>query len=138
MIEVRATKAANALMRGLYGSGVWIKSSRAKHFAGFGLAFLQAYSRCASRAYNQGLRRFPLHPKLHFCHHLLMELLCQAQISNWCLSPLCFSVQLEEDFIGKPSRISRRVSSKRHCLRTLQRLMLAMAAEYARVEEQPV
>ena len=42
------------------------------------------------------------------------------------LSPLCFSVQPDEDFIGRPSRLSRRVTARSIVIdRVLSRCMQA-------------
>ena len=65
----------------------------------------------------------------------MADMWAEACTRNWVLSPLVFSVQLQEDFIGKPARVSRRVSPKLHALRTLQRVMKAMFAEYERLEK---
>ena len=46
-------------------------------------------------------------------------------MAQWAIS-----VQLQEDYIGRPSRISRRVSAKLQPLRTMQRILLNMVGEY--------
>ena len=131
----------NLCLRGLFACGVWIKSARADRLARLGLAFLDSYARLARMTHRLGLRRFGLIPKLHFCHHLFLELLHQSQASGsesncWSLNPLSFSVQMQEDYIGRPSRVSRRVTPKApQAKRTLQGVLLAMYAEYHRVEE---
>ena len=85
-------------------------------------------------AFQQRKRRFPLLPKLHFFHHAMHDVLISSKQLKWTISPLVFSVQLQEDYIGKPARVSRRVSAKSHSLRTLQRVLLAQFAEFHRVE----
>ena len=128
----------NLCLRGLYACGVWIKNARAERLSRLGLAFLDSYTRLAKTAHRMGLRRFGLIPKLHFCHHLFLELLEQSNgdPDSWSLNPLSFSVQMQEDYIGRPSRVSRRVTPKApQSKRTLQSVLLAMYAEYQRVEE---
>ncbi|CAL1169025.1 unnamed protein product [Cladocopium goreaui] len=44
---------------------------------------------------------------------------------GWALSPLGESVQMEEDFIGRPSRMSRRVNPKRIHYRVCQRTLIS-------------
>ena len=130
-----AVTMANSLMRGLYHAGVWISSAIARTLASSGLRFLSSYSKLAELCFQRRLQRFCLIPKLHFCHHLMVELHQQSLEAAWCLSPLAFSVQSQEDFIGRPSRISRRVSAKQtQSLRTLQRVLLAMKAEFHKLE----
>ena len=130
-----ATRMANSLMRGLYHAGVWIPSATAAALASRGFQFLSSYTRLAKISFQRRLQRFCLIPKLHFVHHLIWELHQQSLVADWCLSPLAFSVQMQEDFIGKPSRISRRVSAKqKQSLRTLQRVLLSMFAEFHSLE----
>ena len=81
------------------------------------------------------MRRWPLLPKLHFFHHAMRDLVISSKELEWTLSPLVYSVQMQEDFIGKPSRVSRRVSPKMHSQRTLQRVLLAQFAEFDRAEK---
>ena len=135
--EVLGTQLANACLRNLYKSGVWLRSERARDIGLQGMGFLRIYSRLALRAYRDGVCRFGLVPKLHFLNHLLVDVLRQCSANRWTLSPLVYSVQLQEDFIGRPSRLSRRVSAKgnNHALRTIQRMMLAMFAEFERLKE---
>ena len=39
---------------------------------------------------------------------------------------MIYSVQMQEDFIGRPSRLARRVSSRTTSLRVIQRTFLAV------------
>ena len=77
------------------------------------MGFVQEYGRCARLSYRDGRNRFALVPKLHMVHHAGFRLVMEAGLSDWVVSPLARSVQLEEDFIGKPSRLSRRVNAGR-------------------------
>ena len=124
-----ATAAANSCMRGLYSSGVWLRPNFARSLAMQGLTFLRLYSQLALAAFQQRVRRFALIPKLHYFHHLMVDLLEQSA-GPWSLNPLVYSVQQQEDYIGRPSRVSRRVSAKSHAIRTVQRVLLAMFAEF--------
>jgi len=71
-------------------------------------------------------KKFPLAPKGHYLHHQFLDLLHQGIKADWCLNILAFANQMQEDFIGKPSRLARRVSSKTTSLRVIQRTFLAM------------
>ena len=134
-LEVRATQAANSCISKLYRSGVFIPPERARSIAELGLSFLACYQKLASMAFHRKMRRYTLLPKLHFWNHLMVDLLESSARNSWTLSPMIYSVQLQEDYIGKPSRISRRVSPKTQPLRTLQRLLLSMFAEFHKLEK---
>ena len=108
---------------------------QAERFALQGLEFLNCYGKLSALAYQRKMRRYALIPKLHYFHHLMIDLLESSRSNTWTLSPMVYSVQLQEDYIGRPSRISRRVSPKCHSLRTIQRVLLAMFAEFKKVEE---
>ena len=127
-------EAANACLRGLYKSGAWIRSSEAHALALRGIRFLAGYGSLAKMTFRSGMRRFVLLPKHHFFHHIMVDMM--GSNTSWILNPLIHSVQLQEDYIGKPSRLSRRVSAKTHALRTLQRVLFAMFAEFRRQEKQ--
>ena len=127
--------AGNSCLAGLYRSGVFLRHARARRLAVLGLEFLNCYGKLSALAFQRGFRRFPLIPKLHYFNHLMVDLLESSRSHPWTLSPMVYSVQLQEDYIGKPSRISRRVSPKTHSLRTIQRVLLAMFAEFHKIEE---
>ena len=71
-------------------------------------------------AWQQKLGRWPLLPNLHFFHHTMLELLISSKKLTWTISPLVYSVRMQEDYIGKPFCVSPRVSAKMHSLRALQ------------------
>lgn len=100
----------NAAFSYLYKCGYWVPSDQGALVGKLLLSFLQCYSRCAGESYRAGQVRFPVMPKLHMVHHCACRLLQQAARSPWVQSPLATSVQMEEDFIGKPARLSRRVA----------------------------
>lgn len=51
-------------------------------------------------------------PKHHMIAHDAYSMCQQAGISVWVENPLSRTNQMQEDFIGRPARISRRVSSR--------------------------
>ena len=57
--------------------------------------------------------------------HLVMTLAQQGRIKGFALNPMILGNQMEEDFIGRPSRISRRVSPRLPATRSLQRYLIA-------------
>ncbi len=123
--QAEAVTNINKALSALYHNGVWIKSCEAKQIAIHGLRFLQLYGQLARLAHERKIQKFPLQPKFHYVNHTWIDMLNVAKKSRWVLSPLVFACQMQEDFIGKPSRISRRVSPRSVSHRVLQRSFAA-------------
>lgn len=124
--EAQATCAINECLSALYREGLFIPSERAGRIADQGLQFLRLYAEVATICFNRKQKRFPFTPKGHYLHHQFLQLLHQSRRQTWCINMLIFAVQMEEDYIGKPSRLARRVSCKTTSLRVIQRTFLAM------------
>lgn len=96
----------------LYNSGFWLSSSKAR-FAGDCLyTFLGHYAICANITMGQNKKRFSMLPKHHMVSHDAFELKDGSTRLEWIPNPIARTNQLQEDFIGRPSRISRRVSTR--------------------------
>ena len=74
--------------------------------------FLAYYSICAHITLRMSKQRFPMTPKHHMMAHDAYGLVDQASKYEWCENPISHTNQVQEDFIGRPSRLSRRVSTK--------------------------
>ena len=121
-----AAKAINSFLRGLYTSDLWIQPNDAVRFGQLGMQFLRRYSTLAAEAHRDNRALFVLQPKLHVLHHCFLSMIHFGQQNIAVLSPLCFSVQPDEDFIGRPSRLSRRVTARSIVIdRVLSRCMQA-------------
>lgn len=120
----------NAFVVGIYGWEMWIPSNEGANLARLGLSFLKYQGRAAQEAYNTERRLFLAMPNLHRLHHIFQDMLSQSRRSTYIINPLAYSAQADEDYIGRPSRLSRRVSPRLTCLRTLQRSLLAARASY--------
>eukprot|EP00435_Cladocopium_sp_Y103_P074682 s2_g50.t1 len=120
-----AAKAINNFLRGLYTSDLWLQPNDAVKFGQLGMQFLRRYSALASEAHQNNQALFILQPKLHVLHHCFLSLIHFGQQNIAVLSPLAFSVQPDEDFVGRPSRLSRRVSARTVIDRVLTRYMQA-------------
>lgn len=103
----------NIALGSLYSSGFWLGSHHAKIVEKHMQTFLSAYQFCAHQMLLAKKRRFPIMPKCHFLAHLVVEMRRQCAISDWVQNPLGTSVQCQEDFIGRPSRVSRRVDVRK-------------------------
>lgn len=130
----------NTAISTMYYEGYFIRWPRAMKIAKLWLLFLQQYSLAAGIVYRRGLNRFALIPKLHFLHHGALRLLREAQraqedSTTWAINPLSESVQLQEDWIGRPSRLSRRVCPRRVHLRVCQRSLISIMEQLKRADK---
>ena len=125
------TKSMNTAISAMYYEGFFIRHTRALKISKHWLLFLQKYSLCVGIVYRRGLNRFAIVPKLHMLHHGALRLMREAQRAEenetvWTVNPLGESVQLQEDWIGRPSRLSRRVSARRIHLRVCERSLISV------------
>ena len=114
----------NIALAVMYHEGFWLRNDKAKKLARYFFFFLRMYQRCAALCHGKGLRRYPLVPKAHFLCHVPVTLENLAERSRWVPNPLATSNQLQEDFVGRPSRISRRVHLRTIARRVLDRSLL--------------
>ena len=119
--------AANRSFRLAYQCGYWLTPDEAKSIGQAGLQCLRSYAELAHMTLQESRARFPMMPKIHYLHHCWRDLFRAS--GDWVRSPLATSVQLDEDFVGHSSRISRRVGNQLLMLRTLQRYLVALTLE---------
>lgn len=110
--QAAGVAAMNKALGTLYKSGCWMQSSKASMVGKLIFTFLAHYSICASITLADHKRRFALTPKHHMMCHDAFSLVDQASKHVWCENPMSRTNQMQEDFIGKPSRLSRRVSTR--------------------------
>ena len=115
-------RAANAFMRILFRSGLWLSLDRCRAVAKAGLAFLKAYLEASHAAYTMGRTRFKVTPKFHAMIHIVDSLVCASNAKQrWTLSPLSESTQMDEDFVGKVASITTSVDVRVVHSQTLDR-----------------
>ena len=130
-VSAEAVVSANKFLRILYESDLFLNPQEAVEAGNEGLRFLRRYGRLASASLSQGLSLFGLTPKAHVIHHLsLNELYLPGLAGKACANPVSFSAQMCEDFIGRPSRISRRVHPARVSERCITRVLEASYQKY--------
>ena len=123
-LAAEACDAIQRLGRLLYRSSLWLEPERCKYCAELGLKFLRRYSQMATLAKSQGRHLFSLQPKIHVLHHFVLQLWDAHVRGVKMLNILATSCQPSEDFIGRPSRLSRRVTSQSPVLhRIMQRYL---------------
>ncbi|CAK9003810.1 Uncharacterized protein SCF082_LOCUS7912 [Durusdinium trenchii] len=126
----QAARHVNGFMKSLYSSDLWIESSRAMQIAQMGFAFLVSYMQLAKQAFQAGRSLFIFMPKVHVVHHVVHSMQQDACAAPMVLNPLSHGVQVDEDYVGRISRISRRVSPQQAITRTLQRALKASRWHY--------
>ena len=113
LAQADATSAMNKALSFMYTSGFWLHRTYGMSVAKQMQCFLCVYQRCAHAMFVANKNRFSLVPKTHYMAHIALEMRRQAETHEWILNPLSRSVQVQEDFIGRPSRVSRRVDIRR-------------------------
>lgn len=92
----------------MYQRGFWIRKPEGLRLAKWLFGFLISYMKCVKICNGQGANRFALTPKLHMFHHAPCRIVTECGSGGFCINPLAESVQIQEDYIGRPSRLSRR------------------------------
>ncbi|CAJ1404491.1 unnamed protein product [Effrenium voratum] len=117
------TRMMNTVIAYLYTQGFWLQSAKGVRVSAMIMVFLQCYAKCASLAFERRRNRFALVPKLHYLHHCAFRLAVEAH-HPWAVNPLGESVQMQEDFIGRPCRVSRRINIRQLHMRVAQRSLI--------------
>ena len=125
-----AAKSINEFFRILYGSDAWLEKEAAVLAGEYALRYLRRYAELAAYANRNNMTLWIIQPKLHILQHVALELVTKGVKEQWVQNPLLFSVQSDEDFVGRPSRTSRRVSSKTTITRVIQRHLQAAYRNY--------
>lgn len=119
-----------------YSHDLWLPSKCAEFMYLEGLVALRAYNYAAQFALELGKPYFGMRPKFHSLAETVFETKQHIdQGDEFILNPVTFNCEVNEDFIGRISRISRRVSSRLCTQRTLQRYGLGFKARLTRVKK---
>ena len=122
--EALGTCAFNLFISGLYGEGYWVHRDVAIPLAACCEKFSECFGRCSDVCYQRGLHGFHGVPKSHSLCHFPLRMREEAARSEYVVNCLSESVQMQEDFIGRPSRLSRRVSPEALHLLCVQRYLI--------------
>eukprot|EP00438_Fugacium_kawagutii_P028807 Skav222863 [mRNA] locus=scaffold2201:246431:248035:- [translate_table: standard] len=131
-VTIDAAVAANTFLQKLYREEVWIDANTASRIADLGLEFLRKHGDAIYLAHTQSRNLFLQMPNLHRYHHITLEMKWRSRQAPYLLSPLALSSQPDEDYMGRPSRISRRVHARSVVLRTLERSLEKIHAQYVK------
>ncbi|CAE6960432.1 unnamed protein product [Symbiodinium sp. CCMP2592] len=125
-----AADAMGVFMRAVLQAGLWLTTTEATTVYEACMHFLRSYGKCASLAFRRSLTRYNLTPKLHCWHHICLDLKRSLDRGlQYHLSPLADANFADEDFVGRVSRLSRRVSPRLQGLRTIGRYLAATRSQ---------
>lgn len=128
-----ATYRMNALFTVLYRAGAFLTEPECEFVSEQGLQFLCTYSALAMTMFRASRQWcFPLYPKLHIFHHLMIELQVNGRNVQTSVNPMLYCCQMDEDCVGRSSRLSRRVSIRQVAQRSLDRFLVAAYAAYSK------
>eukprot|EP00438_Fugacium_kawagutii_P032281 Skav200056 [mRNA] locus=scaffold2277:17789:18391:- [translate_table: standard] len=124
----QALVAANLFLSTLYRSGLWLTERQRRRIIDSVGSLLEHFTQCANYAFTQGWVRFKFQPKFHMIAELRYGLMMDAKENRASISPLAFSCQMDEDFVGRIATQSRRVSARTLHVKVLQRYKISLAA----------
>lgn len=131
----QSTYRMNAMFGVLYRSGAFLTQDECSYIAQQGLEFLSCYAGMALEQYRINKQwMFPLYPKLHTFHHIMLETKWNGLRVGTSCNPMIFSCQMDEDTVGRTSRLSRRVNIRRVAARSLDRYLVAAKAAYVKAK----
>ncbi|OLQ14679.1 hypothetical protein AK812_SmicGene1179 [Symbiodinium microadriaticum] len=128
-VVVSGATAIARFMKVLLEASLWMSATEAVAAGNAGLHFLRCYQKAAELSYQAKALRFNMTPKLHCFHHVSLGLILTARRCDNVLNPLSRATFQDEDYIGRVSRLSRRISPRLLCLRTIQRYLIATRVE---------
>ena len=110
---VAGAKGGLSFGQGIHGHGIWLAPSCVSHLKRAVQKFGSAYAYLAHHCLKENYSLFGQVPKLHAWMHYREE--CKDSLDQrreYKLNPAVFDNSMSEDFIGKISRQSRRISAR--------------------------
>lgn len=107
-LVVKATDNGLSFQR-IHRHGIWLKPSCRNNVACAVKKFVECYARLAHYALGQGYQLYAMVPKLHAADHIAVHLEQRFRDPYSC-NPAMYDCSMSEDFIGRVSRQSRRIS----------------------------
>ena len=122
-------KASNMFFRTLYRANLWLSTADRDILIQSLAEVLSSFKVCARYSFRVlQITRWKFQPKYHMLSEVRFQLLVDKENSIRSISPLSFSCQMDEDFVGRVSQMSRMVSSRRVHTKTLERYKLAVCS----------
>ncbi|CAE7246231.1 unnamed protein product, partial [Symbiodinium sp. CCMP2456] len=116
----------NEFMHRLYHAGLWLSRSDRDKIIAAGDKLVDSFMLLAQLAYNSDICRWKVQTKFHMFGELVFSLKMDRTRGCRSLSPLSYSTQVDEDFIGKICTASRYVSSRTLHEKTIHRYLLKL------------
>ncbi|CAE7249148.1 unnamed protein product [Symbiodinium microadriaticum] len=113
----------------IHGHGLWMTRPCARKLYIEMMRVLRGYQLLGSLCLQAGYRAFIQKPKNHGLHHVALSL--KEQLCCGCplvLNPEAWSCEQDEDFVGRISRLSRKVDVRKQGYRVFNRLFLKIRA----------
>ena len=116
-------------MKMIHSHGVWLERGCARRLYVSLMTCLRGYSLLGQRASQLRVRAFIQKPKQHALHHVALSLKNQLQQgASLICNPQVMACEMCEDYMGRISRLSRKVGFKLCDLRVCQRYFFKVTA----------
>ena len=89
----------------LHSHGLWLPSTCAQRCQHHLSRMIRGYKSCAQKCHELEYAGFGVKPKLHALHHVSFELLSEVRAGGMVLNPLAFSCELNEDAVGRITKL---------------------------------
>ena len=132
---IGAAQAGRDFQRIYYSHKLWLTKRCAGSLYRHLHAFLCHYNACAFLSMNQfQYTGFALTSKFHLLCHTKLDILILLRNPNvkWVPNPQLWGCEMNEDIVGKLSRLIRRVSARRASTRALELYLIKSKAVYRR------
>jgi hypothetical protein len=121
---------ANSFMRCMYHAALFLTCEERNHLLKMGVSCIDAFHKCAQKAFEMEVTRWKYMPKLHMFGEILFKLHIEKREDLPSVNPLAYGTQQDEDFVGRISAISRNVSVRTVHVRTLTRYLVSLASHW--------
>jgi hypothetical protein len=122
-------KASNKFFQTLYRANLWLSTADRDILVQSLAEVLSSFKACAKYSFRVlNITRWKFQPKFHMLSEVRYHLLLDKENNIRSISPLSFCCQMDEDFVGRLSQMSRMVSSRRVHTKTLERYKLAVCS----------
>ena len=124
-VMIRTCESVLSFFKSLHSHGLFLERPCANLLYIHMMRILRGYKRLGKEALSLSIRAFTLKPKAHSLHHMAHSIMCALQDGHaLILSPEAESCEVNEDFIGRISKLSRRVGVRCMDRRVFQRYFL--------------
>ena len=119
----------------MYSSGLWLTTDVQKEMFKQLRLVERSYNKMASIALQINLPRYRLVPKFHAIGHLRKQVGDCIDDNVRSMNALADACDQDEDYVGRVSRLSRRVSIRLTMIRTITRVLVASKLKLTEVRK---